>query len=66
MRSEIPPTHQIPTTPIHPIRATAADDDGEPQVGNPAELENLDPLTRSEMNSLRTTETAHGNSWLST
>ena len=28
MRSEIPPTHQIPTTPIQTIRATAADDDG--------------------------------------
>ena len=46
------------------IRATGADDSGESQVGNGAALEDLDPLTRSEMTRSRTTETAHGKGWL--
>ena len=54
------------TTTLGPgTRRTAADGNGATSSQrNPAALENLAPLTRSEMTSARTTETAHGNRWL--
>ena len=54
------------TTTLGPgTRTTAADENGATSSQrNPAALENLAPLTRSEMTSARTTETAHGNRWL--
>ena len=67
MRSEpISPPRQIPTAPSIRSEQPRQMTTGQSCAGNGPALEDLDPFTKSEMTSSRTTETAHGNSWLPT